>query len=1118
MRVTVQLSITLFLCCFFVGCFTTQEEKASLFDLLETDHTNIDFKNTINNTKELNIQNYGYFYDGAGVAAGDINNNGLPDLYFVGNEQANKLYLNKGNFVFEDITENAGVSGDTHGWSTGVTMADVNGDGYLDIYVSRVNYGGKTGANQLFINNGDSTFTEKASEYGLDFKGYSTQAVFFDYDKDGDLDLYLLNHSFHSENTRGRAQILRERTDSLAGDRLYRNEGNTFVDVTDSSGIYSSSLGYGLGVAVADVNRNGWPDIYIGNDYHEDDYLYINNGDGTFTEALSASIKHTSRSSMGNDIGDINNDGMVEIVSLDMLPENPTVLRHSGILNTFERLRTETRLGYKPKNSHNTLQLNRGTNGEGKPLFSDIGFASGIAATDWSWSTLILDMDNDGLQDIFVTNGMIGRPTDLDYNQLLMEKRQQISMSEDIDQETFDLIEEMPPVKIANYAFWNNGDLAFENMADDFGFHQPSFSSGATYADLNNNGSLDLVVNNVNMPAFVYRNNSGHMGSAGHLKIKLIGKGLNTSGIGAKVSLYKDEQVLYREQMPTRGFQSSVDHVLHFGLGDTVMVDSLTVIWPDNSFQTLYNICPNQLLELDQSQASGIINYQGFKDHNDDSYFREVTGQIALDYEHKENRYVDFQREPNLPYKISREGPAAARGDINGNGRDDLFIGGAHGQPGQLFIQQKNRTFTASSENEKLFELDEEKEDVSATFFDANGNGLLDLYVVSGGNQFYNSEEILRDRLYINTGNGVFVKSNDSIPPIATNGSVVVAGDFNNNDAIDLFVGGRKSRNYGGPPRSYLLKNDGMGRFSDVTESMAPELKQIGMVTDAEWADMDGSGYLDLVVVGEWMPVRLFSNEGESLRLKAENSELDRTRGLWSKLHVDDFNNDGRPDIVVGNFGNNSRLKASFDSPLRLYVKDVEGNGLISSIIAYEEDGQYYPFAPVNELLKRYNSLSNKVSSYSDFAERTLLEMLKKSNISTAKIKEITTLSSLYIENKGNDIYSINKLPFQTQISPVMGIHSGDFNQDGNRDLVLGGNKFGVKPSIGGRQDASYGLMLKGDGNGNFEPLTLQSSGFSIEDGEVRGLVPVAAADGDTMIVVIKNDQAVQFFEQARID
>ncbi|MFH5832043.1 VCBS repeat-containing protein [Halalkalibaculum sp. DA384] len=1118
MRTTVLLSISLLLCCFVAGCSSLQEQKASLFDLLGAGHTNIDFQNRITNTRELNIQNYGYFYDGAGVAAGDINNDGLPDLYFVGNEQANKLYLNKGNFVFEDITETAGVGGDTTGWSTGVTMADVNGDGYLDIYVSRVNYGGKTGANQLFINNGDRTFTEKAGAYGLDFKGYSTQAAFFDYDKDGDLDLYLLNHSFHSENTRGRAQMLRQKTDSLAGDRLYRNEGKTFVDVTERSGIYSSSLGYGLGIAVADINRDGWPDIYIGNDYHEDDYLYINNRDGTFTEALDTSLKHTTRSSMGNDIGDINNDGLVEIVSLDMLPENQTVLRHSGILNTFGRMRTDARFGYKPQYSHNTLQLNRGINGEGMPVFSDIGFASGIAATDWSWAALVMDMDNDGFNDIYVTNGMVGRPTDLDYNQLLQEESQQITLSEDIDQENLELIGEMPPIKIPNYAFENKGDLTFENRAEDWGFHQPSFSSGAAYADLNNDGSLDLVVNNVNMPVFVYRNKTGQAGETAYLRIKLHGKGQNTSGIGAKVVLYRDEQVLYREQMPTRGFQSSVEHVLHVGLGDSTAVDSLTVIWPDDSFQTRYDVRPNQLLELDQAEASGSFIYQRLQDRSDASYLRQVTDQVALDYEHRENRYADFQRESNLPYMISREGPAAARGDVNGDGRDDLFLGGAHGQPGQLFLQQENRTFTASPDNQKLFALDREKEDVSATFFDANGDGLLDLYVVSGGNEYHNSEEILRDRLYINTGGGAFVKSRESIPPMVTNGSVVVAGDFNNDGAEDLFVGGRKSRSYGMATRNYLLQNDGTGRFSDVTETVAPELREVGMVTDAGWADMNGSGYPELVVVGEWMPVRIFENDGERLSMQGQDTELARTRGLWSKLLIDDFNSDGRPDIVAGNFGTNSRLQASFDSPLRLYLQDLEGSGQLSSIIAYEEGGQYYPVAPVNELLQRYPSLTGKVSSYSAFAELPIRKVIGEPTASAAQIKEMTTLSSLYIENEGDGNYGIEKLPFHAQIAPVKAMLSGDFNRDGNTDLLLGGNIYGVKPSIGGRQDASYGLMLEGDGNGNFEPLPMKSSGFYIEEGEVRGLLPVAVAERDTMIMVIKNDQGAQFFEEARIE
>ena len=1094
---------------FLYGC--TAVDKDIKFTLLSSSHTQVNFVNEVVDTKDLNIQNYGYFYDGGGVAIGDINNNGLPDIYFVGNEVENKLYLNKGDFVFEDITESAGVGGDTEGWSTGATMVDINGNGYLDIYVSRVNYRTKTGANQLFINNKDNTFTEMAAEYGLDFKGYSKQAVFFDYNRNGRLDMFLLNHSFHSERTRGRAETLRAVQDTLAGDRLFRNDGDRFIDVTLEAGIYSSALGYGLGVAVSDINQNGWADIYVGNDYHEDDYLYINNGDGTFTEALKSSINHTSKSSMGNDIGDLTNNGNVDIISLDMLPEENDVLKRSGIIDPYERIRTHLNFGFKPKHSHNTLQINRGNAPDGTPVFSEIGYFAGVAKTDWSWATLIFDMDNDGWKDIYVANGMVGRPTDIDYNLKLQERVNQISVSDDIEEEYLDLIDEMPPIKIPNYAFKNNGDLTFTNMADEWGLRQPAYSSGAAYADLNNNGRLDLVVNNVNMPPFIYRNNSELNEKSHFLQVKLNGEGLNTSGIGSKVVLYHEDHLFYQEQMPTRGFQSSVDHVLHFGLGRYTDIDSLIVIWPDQSWQTIYDIPVNDRLELNQDQASGEFNYDHFHDSYDKALLENITEGIALDYTHQENSYNDFRREPSLPYKLTTAGPALAAGDVNGNGLDDLFIGGAHGQAGRLFIQQPDGSFISSEENSELFRADQDSEDVSAIFFDANGSGLNDLYVVSGGNQVFGSEEMLRDRLYINEGDGQFRKTADKLPEFYENGSVVAAADINGNGHNDLFVGTRRAFDYGVNPRSYLLQNDGNGFFEDVTDEIAPELREAGMITDAAWAQLSDGEYPDLVLAGEWMPITIFGYDGETFSRVAEHSGLEQTNGLWFSLLVDDFSQNGKPDIIAGNFGRNSRLSTSPEKPLRLYTQDFESNGQIASLLAYQNDGEYYPLEPLNEIVRQFTSLNSQITSYYEYSTKTLSEIFGEEIITDADYKEIYTLSSLFIENEGDYSFSKHDLPHEAQFSPVMGIHAGDFNDDGNRDLILAGNLFKVNPSFGGRQDASYGLMLQGNSGDEFKSLSLKSSGLFLR-GEVRNITPITTAGDERVFAVARNNGRVQFF------
>ena len=1105
-RVRMQIFLYMLL---LIGVASCAPEEEKEFTLLPSSHTNVDFVNKIKDTREFNVLNYLYFYDGGGVAVGDINNNGLPDIFFVGNEVENRLYLNKGDFKFEDITESAGVAGKAGSWSTGVTMADINGNGYLDIYVSQVTFLNKEGPNQLFINNGNETFTEKAAEYNLDFAGYSTQAAFFDYNNNGRLDLFLLNHSFHSELSFGQADYLRQFNVHKAGDKLYRNDGDTFTDVTEEVGIHSSALGYGLGVAISDINKNGWPDIYVGNDFHEDDYLYINNGDGTFTESLYSSIRHTSRSSMGNDIADITNNGNVDIISLDMMPEDHEIYMRSGGPDLYQTHQSMLNLGFGHKHANNTLQLNRGVTKKGTPLFSEIAFVSGVAKTDWSWASLIMDLNNNGLKDLFITNGMGRRPNDLDFARMTGD-RESLAPLESITEEELALIDDMPQLKIPNYAFQNNGDLTFTNKAEEWGLNQPSFSSGAAYADLNNNGRLDLVVNNVNMPAFIYKNNTPEADSAAnYLKVKLMGEEMNTSGIGSKVILYKDEQLFYQEQMPTRGFKSSVDHVLHFGLGSFDQLDSLVVIWPNQKFESLYNIESNQQLLIDQRNAGGVFDYTKLNRSWDESYFQNISEEIGLEYSHQEDHSNDYSRDPLMPYKLSTQGPALAVGDVTGNGLDDFYIGGARFQSGRLFLQESDREFILS--NSDLFKEDIHSEDVDAVFFDATGNGLPDLYVVSGGGELTGNAPALKDRLYINEGNGIFSKSVNRLPEFYTNGSVVCAGDFNNNGHQDLFIGGRSLPfQYGISPQSYLLENDGQGNFQDVTDDIAPELRNIGMVTDAKWEYITHQQFPDLIIAGEWMPIQLYRYNGTMLTDQTQETGLANSNGLWQSLLITDLNSSGSMDIIAGNFGINSRIQASQKAPFRLYINDFNDDGRTTPVMARYLNGEYYPFEQLDELLLDLPFLGEVIHSYEQYASYTMTDLFGRQAIASSITREVTELKSLIFINRGDGSFEKRELLPEVQFSPVMAIEVIQSDENDSREILFGGNLFDVRLSIGGRQDASYGNHIISNSDG-FNALDLQSSGFFI-NGEVRNIKQLKTSNGD-LILVARNNNELKIFQ-----
>lgn len=1084
------------------------KHSSPLFTLLDPGKTGINFQNSLPvNDTSFNILDYIYYFNGGGCATGDINNDGLTDIFFSSNLGSNKLYLNKGNFVFQDITQRAGIQGLSN-WKTGVTMADVNGDGLLDIYVCAIgDFKNRRGRNELYINNGNLSFTESAEAYGLAVKGFCTQASFFDYDKDGDLDMFLACHSVHSTES---FRTAKERTSSSlqSGDKLFVNEQKKgkifFREVTHEAGIYNSALGYGLNVLVGDFNNDNWDDIYVSNDFHENDYYYLNNKNGTFCEMNEKAFGHESRFSMGSDAADINNDGWLDIVTMDMLPKDEKVLKSSAGDDPFDIYQYKMNFGYHTQYSRNCLQLNKG----GGRYFSEIGLYSGMEATDWSWCPLAADFDNDGIKDLFITNGIAKRPNDLDYVKFATDSSvfSLLQKGKTADEAA---IAKMPSGKVANCIFQGRADIRFTDKSQEWGMDEPTLSNGAAYADLDNDGDLDIVVNNINSAAMVYKNNSREKSHQHFLDVQLSGKGYNTFAYGAKVIVKNKGKLQLNYVTGSRGFLSSSTKIVHFGLGEEKTIDTLEVIWPSGKAQQWVHVKTDQRLVLTEEKAGYGNNHllpAGDSACNT-ALFKDVTNEKKIDWKHHENNFVDFNVQALIPHMVSTQGPKIAVADLNKDGLDDFYICGARDQPGALFIQGKDGRF---QQEQAVFAEDSINEDVNALFFDANGDGNPDLYVVSGGNEFWGNEKPLQDRLYINDGKGKFTKS-EKLPLFYGNKSVAVAADLDKDGDMDLFVGGRSvARSYGVTPLSYILLNDGKGKFSIAPDSTAPGLSHIGLVTDAVWTDTNRDGWPDLVVVGEWMPVTVFINKKGKLENQIA-AGLDATSGLWQSVKAEDIDNNGFPDLLVGNWGENSKLKASPDYPLQLYVGDPDGNEAIDQIMGIAKEGRYYPFSGKEDLEKQFPFIRKQFEGYSQMAGQTVTEIFGK-HVQKMSLLKANTLSTILLWNSGQK-YTIETMPYALQWFPVFAWCVADFDGDGRKDILGAGNFYGVTP-YEGRYDAGYGQVLLNKKKGWMTPSP-RESGLKL-DGEVRMIQRLRTTGKQWIYLAARNNDALIAIEPIR--
>jgi hypothetical protein len=1081
----------------------------SLFSLKSHMQTGIGFNNTITESDSLNILTQANIYYGGGVGIGDFNKDGLPDIYFAGNMVDNKLYLNKGALHFEDVTNAAGVGGEGR-WCTGVSVVDINGDGLMDIYVSAsFRKDALRRTNLLYVNQGVDkadipVFKEAAAAYGIADTGYSTQGYFFDYDKDSDLDLYIATNELYDAKTpiRFRPKL----TDGSANntDRLYRNNGNnTFTNVSATAGILTE--GWGHAACISDFNNDGWSDIYVANDFVSNDLLYINNKDGTFTNKLGEYFKHTGWNAMGTDAVDINNDGLVDIISLEMLPEgNMRKKRMLGGNENYNYTNAE-KFGYTHQYVRNVLQLNSGANSSGHPIFSDIGFMADVYQTDWSWCPLVADFDNDGYRDMVITNGLPRDVTDLDY---ISYNNGQIGNAEDY---SLKAANQLPVVKITNYAFKNEGGLKFVNSSKDWGLTQSSFSNGAIYADLNNDGDLDMIINNINDNAFIYENTS-HDKNLHQLTVNITGSGMNTQGIGAVIHIYygNHEQQLYEHQ-PTRGYLSTDDARAHFGLGNITRIDSLKIVWPDDSWQMLTKVTADQTITLNQKNA---VTSKQIAPIVTTPFFTEVSNRHGIAYKPAEDDFVDYNIQATLPHKLSQYGPGIAVGDIDGNGFDDFYVGGSSSYLGVFFMQDANGNFTKDADRFLQTE-DALVEDMGVLFFDADGDKDLDMYIVSGSYELPPANTICQDRLYLNNAKGKFTRAINALPTEAVNGSCVRAADMDGDGDLDLFIGGRVvSGSYPSTPQSFILKNTG-GKFTNVTAQYCPALKNMGMITDALWSDFDKDGEMDLVIVGEWMQVTFLRNTGKGFVQINQTAEINKHTGWWNSLTAGDFDNDGDIDYVAGNLGLNSNYKATANEPMTILAKDLDQNGSLDAMVfcymqAADSTRQSFPMHTKDDLASQLLSIRKKYPTYQSYGSATINHLWNDKDKQGAILLQATDMQTSYIENKGNGQFTIQPLPVEAQAAPVYGMLSEDVDGDGNLDILLTGNDYGMDP-YSGRHDAFNGLCLKGDGMGNFTAMTLAQSGFFVK-GDTKGLARIHKAGNEDLLIVTQNQDSLLVF------